>query len=118
MKITGLLLVLLAGSFWLPKRGKIVQFDIGPVLNARPVTTFGNSKLTTWKTGIDGGGTADGYLTQSAAAFNCDSVGHALPDNPLIEASSAHPEIQLHYANTDSVHYQACSMRSETSVIF
>ena len=48
----------------------VIQFKIASVLNARPVTILNNGKLITWQTGIDGGGKGDGYLTQSAAAFN------------------------------------------------
>jgi|SRR6185503_3094518 len=118
MKFPGLLLLLIIYGFVQPRHDKVIQFNINPVLNARPVTTLHNAKLATWKTGIDGGGNGDGYLTKSAAAFNGDSVEHALPDDPLIPENSYHPAIQLHYANTDNLHYQACSMQGETSVTF
>ena len=118
MKFPGLLLLLIICGFVPPRHDNVIQFNINPILNARPVTTFDNNKLSTWKTGIDGGGNGDGYLTRSAAAFNGDSVEHALPDDPLIPANSFHPAIQLHYANKDGVHYQACSMQGETSVTF
>jgi hypothetical protein len=118
MKISGLLLSIILYGFGQTPHDKVIQFNINPILNARPVTTFNNNKLTNWKTGIDGGGNGDGYLTKSAAAFNGDSVEHALPDDALIPANSCHPAMQLHYANSDSLHYQACSMRGETSVTF
>jgi len=118
MKFPGLLLLLIICGFVQPRHDKVIQFNINPVLNARPVTTLHNGKLTTWKTGIDGGGNGDGYLTKSAAAFNGDSVEHSLPDDPLFPQNSCHPEIQLHYANADSLNYQACSMTGETSVTF
>jgi hypothetical protein len=101
-----------------PQQEKITQFDITHILNARPVTTFANGKLTTWTSGIDGGGRGDGYLTQSAAGFNKQPDAHALPDNALFAANDQHPAIQLHYSNQDSLHRQACSMQGEDSVEF
>jgi len=118
MRTTGLLLLLMLCGLHQPKGGKVVQFDISSVVNARPVTTISNGKLTNWKGGIDGGGSGDGYLTKSAAAFNGDSVEHALPDEPLIAANNAHPEIQLHYANGDNLNGQAFAMRGEASITF
>jgi hypothetical protein len=93
-----------------PKSGKVMQFDITPILNARPVTTFTNGHLVTWTKGIDGGGKGDGYLTMAAALFNGDKSPHALPDNALLPANNLHPQIQLHYSNQDSVHNQSCNM--------
>ena len=116
--VPGLLLLLVIYGAPQPKQPNVVQFNISSILNARPVTTLCNGKLATWKTGIDGGGNGDGYLTKSAAAFNHDSVEHALPDEPLVPANDAHPQILLHYANTDSINYQARSMPGETSVTF
>lgn len=118
MRVAGLALALIVCGAAQPPHGKVIQFNINPVLNARPVTIVSDNKLNTWKIGIDGGGNGDGYLTKSAASFNGDSVGHALPDNALIPADACHPAIQLHYANSDSVHNQACSMTGETSVTF
>jgi hypothetical protein len=118
MKIPGLLFLFLLYGFGQTQHDKVVQFNIDPILNARPVTTFSHNKLTTWKTGIDGGGNGDGYLTKAAAAFIMDPVDHALPDDPRFAGNDAHPEIMLHYSNDDSLHYQACAMRGETSVTF
>jgi len=118
MKLPGLLLLLILCDFVQPGHDKIIQFNINTILNGRPVTTFRGGKLSTWKTGIDGGGNGDGYLTKSAATFIGDSTEHALPDESLIPANNFHPKIQLHYANNDSLNYQACSMRGETSVTF
>jgi len=118
MKALGLLLLLLLCSALQPKGGKVIQFNINHLLNARPVTTFSGKNVTTWKIGIDGGGRSDGYLTKAAAAFMMDPVDHALPDDPTFEGNVTHPEIKLHYANDDSLHYQACSMIGETSVTF
>jgi hypothetical protein len=100
------------------QENKVIQFDIGNVLNARPVTTLTHNKLVTWKKGIDGDGLADGYLTLSAALFNGDIDLHALPDNPVFSANSSHPEIKLHYSNTDSLHNQACGLIGAEEVEF
>jgi len=86
---------------------RTVQIDISSLLNARPVTTFTGGKITGWTKGIDGNGDGDGYLTYSAAAFNGDKDAHALPDNPVFQANTHHPEIVLHYDNADSLRNQA-----------
>jgi len=118
MKSAIVLLAVMVYGVAQPRHDKVVQFNIERILNARPVTTFSSGKLTTWKNGIDGGGNGDGYLTKSAVAFNGDAAAHALPDDPLIPADGYHPAIQLHYANNDSLNYQACRMRGDTSVMF
>ena len=97
-------------SFKPQKGGRVVQIDIRNILDARPVTTLTNGKLIPWTKGVDGGGTADGYFTMSAAVFNGDKDPRALPDNPVIAANESHPEIKLYYSNKDSVHKQALGM--------
>jgi hypothetical protein len=101
-----------------PQPGRVVQFDITPVLNARPVTTLANNRLITWTTGIDGGGKGDGYLTQSAALFNNDKDAQALQDDALFPANRFHPEIKLHYSNRGSLSNQTCNMAGVTSAEF
>jgi len=118
MKIPGLLLLFILYGFGQTKHDKVVQFNIDPILNARPVSTFDGGNPVTWKTGIDGGGNGDGYLTKAAAAFIMDPVDHALPDDPRFAENNCHPEMSLHYSNDDSLHYQACAMRGETSITF
>jgi len=84
------------------KPGKVLQFDIHKILNARPVTTLTGKKLVPWSTGIDGNGFGDGYSTQSAAVLNGDKDAHALPDNPLIATAcitrltALQARVQLH----------------------
>ncbi|MBC7400560.1 MAG: hypothetical protein H7289_11495 [Mucilaginibacter sp.] len=41
-----------------------------------------------------------------------------MPDNPLIAANSRHPEVMLHYANSDSTHKQAVAINGESGVEF
>jgi hypothetical protein len=98
--------VLLSGIANAQQKRKIIQINIDMLLNARPVTTFNNGTLTSWTKGIDGNGDGDGYLILSASIFQGDKNPHALPDNPLIPATAAHPAIKLHYSNKDSASYQ------------
>jgi len=111
------LFVLLLVLFWTlptnslqPKNNEVIQFNISPVLNARPITVFADSSLINWTNGIDGGGQADGFFTKSAAFFNKQDTAHALPDDALFQATHSHPEIQLHYSNENSIVDQACSI--------
>jgi hypothetical protein len=106
-KLLILFLAVLILCCFTPQKGKVIQIDISALLNARPVTTLTSDKLISWTKGIDGNGDGDGYLTRSAAEFNGDKNAHSLPDNPVFPANMQHPEIMLHYANTDSVHNQA-----------
>src|ERR1700761_6642446 len=112
----GTLLLLLA--FHSHQPSQTIQFDISKILNARPVSTLTNNHITKWTTGIDGGGSGDGYLTLSAALFNGDKDPHALPDNPLFAATDKHPELKLHYSNNDSLHNQTCNIKGADSVSF
>jgi len=100
------------------KSDKTIQFDIGSILNARPVTVLYGNKLVSWRMGIDGGGLADGYLTLSAALFNGDKNPHALPDNGSFAANAFHPKVILHYAGTDTPGMQACVITGAGSVGF
>jgi hypothetical protein len=105
--------VLLSGIANAQQKVKVIQINIDTLLNARPVTTVDNGKLTSWTKGIDGNGNGDGYLTMSASIIHGDKEPHALPDNPLIPATAAHPAIKLHYDNKDSVSYQARYVKGE-----
>jgi hypothetical protein len=96
----------------------VVQIDISKILNARSVSTYTNGKITTWTKGIDGNGIADGYLTMAAAIFVKNINPKALPDNPLFPASDKHPEILLHYSNSDSISNQTLAVSSTGSFEF
>ena len=97
---------------------KTIQFDIGPILNARPVTVLYGNKLVSWRRGIDGDGLADGYLTLGAALFKGDKNPHALPDNGSFAANAFRPKVILHYAGTDTLSNQACAITGAGSVGF
>lgn len=111
-------LIMLLGLTSFQKKEKIIQIDLSKILNARPVTTFTNGRLITWTKGIDGNGKADGYLTMAAAIFNGDKNPKGLPDNPLFPATNKHPEILLHYSNSDSITNQAFAFLNNDSVKF
>jgi hypothetical protein len=103
-------LLTITATLFAQKNNKVIQFNIGDLLNARPVTTLTDGKLVKWTKGIDGNGLGDGYLTLSAALFNGDKEPHALPDDPVYPANDSHPEIKLYYNNTDSLTNQAWSI--------
>jgi hypothetical protein len=109
--ICGCALLLLAFNANAKQKEKVIQIDVDKILNARSVTTFTDGKLTTWTTGIDGNGLADGYLTLSASLFKGDKDPIALPDNPLFPATDRHPEILLHYSNSDSTSNQTLAVK-------
>ena len=100
------------------KNEKVFQINLDKVLNARSVSTFTNVKITTWNIGIDGNGEADGYLTMNASLFMGDKDPKALPDNPLFPATAKHPEVLLHYSNTDSASSQTVALKGAASVEF
>jgi len=100
------------------QQGRVIQFNINKILNARPVTVLNRSRLVSWTIGVDGNGMADGYLTFSAALFNGDKNPHALPDKPLFAGNEFHPEIKLHYSNSESNDYQSCTITGAGEVEF
>ena len=117
--VPGLIVLLgLFSSSTIQKKERVIQIDLSRILNARSVTTFNDGKLVTWSKGIDGNGEADGYLTMSAAIFNGDKDPKALPDNPLFPASDKHPEVLLHFSNTDKTSNQALAVTHAGSFSF
>jgi len=97
---------------------QVVQINLKPILKARSVTTLTEGKIITWTMGIDGDGSADGYLTMAASLFKGDKSPKALPDNPLIPANDQHPEIMLHYSNKDSISNQTVAIVGAGTVGF
>jgi hypothetical protein len=108
----------LLNAFCFQRKEKTIQINLDKILNARSVSTFTNGKIATWTKGIDGNGEADGYLTMSAALFKGDKNPKALPDNPLFAATTEHPEVLLHYANSDSMSNQTVAMKGNCIVEF
>ena len=110
LKTLPFFLVIVIFCCFIRQKNHVVQVDVSSLLNGRPVTTLTNGKLISWTKGIDGSGNGDGFLTRLAAEFNGDINAHALPDNPVYPANEQHPEIMLHYSNTDSIHDQTANM--------
>lgn len=106
------IVIFITCTAYFKKADTVIQIDIGNLLNARPVTTLNNGKLLTWTKGVDSG---NGYLTIAAAKFNGESDSHALPNNPLIAASSHHPNILLHYSNSESLKKSQARCITDTS---
>ena len=70
------------------------------MLNTRSVTTLTGGMLIPWIMGVDGGGTADGYLTAAASKFQNDPPTiKALPDDGRFPADNRHPDVVLHFSN-------------------
>jgi hypothetical protein len=115
--LTGFVFLILSSAVS-AKKEKVIQINLDKILNARPVTTLTDGKLTTWTKGIDGNGEADGYLTMAAALFNGDLDPKALPDDPLFAANDKHPEVLLHYSNSDGISKQAVAVTGAGSFSF
>jgi hypothetical protein len=105
---------LIISTGYIYQTGKVVQIDIKPLLNARPVTTLTNGKLVPWTKGVD---RENGYLTMAAALANGETNPKAIADNPLIPADAHHPAILLHYSNNDGVNNQAMLLNDTTSFV-
>ena len=95
------LLLALVTSGSLGGAAEVLQVDVRSILNSRSVSTFTDGTLVGWTRGIDGGGSADGYLTEEAARHVGDGGVKALPGNGFFPANAAHPEVQLNYSNAD-----------------
>jgi hypothetical protein len=94
-----------------------IQVNIKSILNARSVSTFSNGKIYTWTKGIDGGGSADGYITHSVAVHQ-NYTGHTLPDSARYPANSKHPLMILNFSNIDSTGPQTHYLSGSDSVTF
>jgi len=88
----------------------VVQFHIEALLNARPVSTLTNGAIASWMPpgGVDGNGSADGYITKAVLA-KLGQVGNALPDDGVFPTANGIPEIDLHFSNNnpDPMSFQA-----------
>jgi hypothetical protein len=77
-----------------------VQIDVTSLLNARPVTTLIGSRVVTWTEGLDGDWS--GEATWSAARDMGTATPKAFPDDARFPATDQHPEVVLHFANTNT----------------
>ncbi len=119
-KPTSVSALLLTLGLSLAQADQVVQFPVASILTTRTVTTLTNGKLVTWTPGggVDGNGGGNGYLTSAASLFHGDKNIIALPDSSLIPADIRHPEIQLHYSNSDGVGFQTRNIKAADTNTF
>ncbi len=90
-------------------QARTVQFQVGPLLNARLVTTLSNDALIAWNKGIDE--KWSGLATRAAADAMGSQTRIALPNDGLFPPNSFHPQATLHFSNADAsgsqVHFTA-----------
>jgi hypothetical protein len=95
-----------------------VQVNLKPILDARSVSTYSNGKVYPWVKGIDGNGTADGYVTTSVATHQNRTDVLSLPDSARFPANANHPTMILNYSNSDSIDFQTHYLSGLDSVTF
>jgi hypothetical protein len=100
------------------RASEIIQVDVRPILTGRTVTTYTDGKLVPWTKGVDGGGRADGYMTQKASAANGDANANALPDDGGFAANASHPFVRLNFSNVDGKGSQTRSVEGEGGFSF
>ncbi len=83
----------------------LVQVDVTSVLNGRSVSTFTNGKIVSWSTGFDGKYSGEATLAVAQALGNTNPK--ALPNDGFFPANNRHPDVQLHFSNTDGVSNQS-----------
>ena len=81
-----------------PLAAQVVQISVDTVLNGRPVSTLTAGAIVPWTVGID---KEDGYITNAAAKF-LKQTDKALPDDATFAEDATHPEMVLHFSNSES----------------
>ncbi len=76
----------------------VIQVDVSKLLNARVVTTCRDGKVVAMRDGID---VSAGLITKAAAIALGSKDEHTLPDDGIFPANGEHPEVILHYSNSD-----------------
>jgi len=92
-----------------------VQVDVSKLLNARVVTTLTGGTVVPLQTSIDGAG---GIATQAAATSLNGKAETAVPDDGTFPANADHPEVVLHFSNTDGTGFQVHRMPHEEEFSF
>ena len=104
--LVGLLATLVFILAALPATAATLQIDLGPLLNARVVTTLSDGRLVPWTDALDNAGS--GEATRSAALRMGDANPRALPDDGSFAATARHPRVRLHFSDArdtgDQVH--------------
>jgi hypothetical protein len=94
-----------------------IQFDIGPLLNARPVSVTVGTEVVHWNTFTDSYGGGSAFITMAAGRALGLVEPKALPDDPLIPSNGIAPEMQLHYANGEARQPQARLMSGDDTFV-
>ena len=81
-----------------------VQVGLGPLLNARIVTTLTEGRLVPWRDALDG--VTSGEATRAAALHIGQPFAQALPDDGVFPATGRHPRVELAFANAEGVSNQ------------
>jgi hypothetical protein len=76
-----------------------VQIALGPLLNARIVTTLTAGRLVPWRDALDG--VTSGEATRAAALRIGQPFSLALPDDGVFPATDRHPLVKLAFSNAE-----------------
>ena len=77
----------------------VTQVDLGPLLNARIVTTLTAGRLVPWRDALDG--ITSGEATHAAAVAIGEPFSQALPDDGIFPETDAHPRVALSFSNAE-----------------
>jgi hypothetical protein len=92
-----------------------IQVDLGPLLNARIVTTLTAGKLVTWTDALDA--ITSGEATRAAALAMGEPFADALPDDGVFAANARHPLIRLSFSNAEPVAKQVRRSKGEDDFV-
>jgi len=80
--------------------GRVIQIDVKPLLNSRPVSTTQAGRVISWTEGLDGDWS--GEATLSAAEAMGNGKLPALPNDGSFPANSRHPAVILNFSDADA----------------
>jgi hypothetical protein len=98
----------------------IVQVPLPGLLDGRTVATLTGGKVVPWTlgTGVDGGGSGNGYMTQAASMSLGQNV-KALPNDGKFPMDARHPDVELHFSNdADATSPQTHPVKGATGFMF
>ena len=93
----------------------VVQINVDAVLNGRAVATLTDGKMIPLSADVDGAG---GLVTQAVAEKLGNPNPHPLPDDGKFAATDRHPEVMLHFSNTDAEYNQIRRSQGEDEFSF
>jgi len=101
---TPITLLLLCAAIACRADDATVQIGLGPLLNARIVTTLTDGRLITWRDALDG--VTSGEATRAAALRMGEAFAAALPDDGIFPATERHPRVVIPVSNADGASNQ------------